>query len=141
MIRSFALCASARRCFAAFAAALWLWGALNGPGGMRAAAMSLTTDGDFTTVVICTAQGMLEVTLDGQGRVVDRAPVDDDGKHECPCVAACGGLVAALPTAVAAPVAPLRPSPDDGPGPTSFVAATPIRGPPLGPRAPPAFPG
>lgn len=126
-----------RRVVACLAAALWLWSAV---GAAKAALPTLTAVGERTVMVICTSHGLQKVTLNADGEVVDSAPADDspNAGHDCPCVAGCGGATVALPGVgpiVQAPgfhltLAPLS---------RQQAALPPApRGPPLGPRAPPA---
>lgn len=141
-----------RRVAAAFAAALWLWGALGGVIGAgivgsasSASAFSLTSDGDLTKIVICTAQGMVQVTLDGAGQIIDSAPADtgdDDGgkgKHHCPCVVGGGMLAIAAPPVAMLMDPPQRAAQERVETSRAADAPPPIRGPPVGPRAPPVF--
>lgn len=128
-----------RRVAALLAAALWLWGALAAPH----APMALGNDPGWsgqTALVICTAHGLQKVLLNADGEIIDSAPIDDGGQgagHDCLCLAGCGGLVAALPESPA-----VRPAPGFAaraePPLRQPAAPPPVRGPPLGSRAPPS---
>lgn len=127
-----------RRVAALLAATLWLWGALVAPHAPMAQEYDAGW-GSQTALVICTAHGLQKVLLDADGAIIDSVPVDGDQSagHDCLCLAGCGALAAALPESpTVAP--PLRFASTAGPTRQAAALSPPVRGPPLGSRAPPS---
>lgn len=96
--------------------------------------------GGQTALVICTAHGLQKVLLDADGAIIDSVPVEDGGYgggHDCLCLAGCGLLAAALPESPAVRSAPGFAA-HAAPPARQPAAPPPVRGPPLGSRAPPS---